>query len=67
MMMESGPAAKKLGFSEREVADIAGGTRAHAKRVVVIYALLTAVGWSFVGWQPERASLGIARLLMQCL
>ncbi len=44
MMMESGPAAKKLGFSEREVADIAGGTRAHAKRVVVIYALLTAVG-----------------------
>lgn len=44
MMMESGPAAKKLGFSEREVADVAGGTRAHAKRVVVIYALLTAVG-----------------------
>ncbi len=44
MMMESGPAAKKLGFSEREVADVAGGTRAHAKRVVVIYALLTALG-----------------------
>jgi len=44
MMMESGPAAKKLGFSEREVADIAGGTRAHAKRVIVVYALLTALG-----------------------
>ncbi len=41
MMMESGPAAKKLGFSEREVDDLAGGTRAHAKRVVVVYALLT--------------------------
>jgi trk system potassium uptake protein TrkH len=41
MMMESGPAAKKLGFSEREVDDLAGGTRAHAKRVVMIYALLT--------------------------
>jgi len=44
MMMESGPAAKKLGFSEREVDDLAGGTRAHARRVVVIYALLTLLG-----------------------
>ncbi len=44
MMMESGPAAKKLGFSEREVADIAGGTRAHAKRVIVVYVLLTTLG-----------------------
>lgn len=44
MMMESGPAAKKLGFSEREVSDIAGGTRAHAKRIIVIYVLLTALG-----------------------
>lgn len=55
MMMESGPAAKKLGFSEREVADIAGGTRAHAKRAIVVYALLTALGLTAllltgVGW-----------------
>lgn len=44
MMMEAGPAAKKLGFSEREVAGIAGGTRAHAKRVIVVYTALTALG-----------------------
>lgn len=34
----------RLGFSEQEMGDAVGGTRAHAKRVLIVYCALTAVG-----------------------
>lgn len=36
--------ARSLGFSSTETGDVVGGTRAHAKRVVIIYVCLTAFG-----------------------
>jgi len=33
-----------LGFSNTEMGDLVGGTRAHAKRVILIYVLLTTLG-----------------------
>jgi trk system potassium uptake protein TrkH len=44
ILMRSGHAAKRLGFSHVETGDAVGGTRAHARRVVAVYGLLTAGG-----------------------
>lgn len=44
MFLRPGQTASRLGFSNRETDDLVGGTRAHAKRVVIIYVLLTALG-----------------------
>jgi trk system potassium uptake protein TrkH len=48
MLIRPGTAAKRLGFDRREMDDLAGGTRAHAKRVLVAYGLLTVVGIGLV-------------------
>jgi len=42
-VIRAGAASKRLGFEEREVADFVGGTRAHARRVLVVYLALTGV------------------------
>lgn len=39
-----GALAQSLGFTEREMGDVVGGTKAHAKRVIIIYISLTAIG-----------------------
>ena len=44
MLVAPGAAAKKLGFDEREMDNIAGGARAHARRILVVYILLTGLG-----------------------
>jgi len=43
VMMEPGVAAHHLGFDDREADDIVGGTRGHAKRIVLAYALVTVL------------------------
>jgi len=42
LLMESGIAAKRLGFDER--VDIAGGTRSHIRRVSLVYLVITVIG-----------------------
>jgi trk system potassium uptake protein TrkH len=42
-VIRAGAASQRLGFDEREVADFVGGTRHHARRVLIIYLALTAV------------------------
>lgn len=44
LLSMSAGAAKALGFSESEIGNTVGGTRAHAKRVVTIYLILTVLG-----------------------
>ena len=44
LIVGSGSPLRSLGFSSSEVSDVVGGTRAHAKRVVIIYVCLTAAG-----------------------
>ncbi|MDX2464453.1 MAG: potassium transporter TrkG [Porticoccus sp.] len=44
MFLRPGHASSQLGFSDREKDELVGGTRAHAKRVVIIYLLLTTLG-----------------------
>ncbi len=44
LLIDSGPGAKQLGFDERETEDIVGGTRAHARRVLVVYLIITSGG-----------------------
>ncbi len=44
LLITPGASARHLGFDSREMADLAEGTRAHARRVVFIYLTLTAVG-----------------------
>lgn len=39
-----GAIGHRLGFSDAETGDAVGGTRAHAKRIIIVYLLLTAVG-----------------------
>lgn len=48
LLVEPGVAAKRLGFEKREKDELVGGTRAHARRVIVIYAILTAAGIGLV-------------------
>lgn len=43
LLLEPGTAARRLGFEKREMDDLEGGTRAHAKRVLAVYAVLTGV------------------------
>lgn len=42
LLIDPGVAAKRLGFDERT--DIAGGTRAHVRRVSLVYLAITAIG-----------------------
>jgi len=44
VLFRSGHAAQTLGFSRSEMGNTVGGTRAHARRVVLIYLILTAFG-----------------------
>ncbi len=44
IFVRPGVTANRLGFSDREMDDVVGGTRAHARRVIIIYLLLTALG-----------------------
>lgn len=44
MMIESGKAARQLGSKESDKEDVIGGTRAYAKRVLIVYLTLTAIG-----------------------
>ncbi|MFC1579125.1 TrkH family potassium uptake protein [Pseudomonadota bacterium] len=44
LFLRPGQTASQLGFSDSEKDDLVGGTRAHAKRVVLIYVLLTTLG-----------------------
>ena len=44
VFIRPGQTVSQLGFSDREKGDLVGGTRAHAKRVVIIYVLLTTLG-----------------------
>jgi trk system potassium uptake protein TrkH len=44
LIVTPGVSAKHMGFNPREVADVAGGTRAHARRVLVTYLALTLLG-----------------------
>jgi len=46
VLMRSGHAASNLGFGKQEMGNAVGGTRAHARRVVVVYLSLTAAGIS---------------------
>jgi trk system potassium uptake protein TrkH len=41
LLMHSGPALARLGVDERETESLAGGTRAHARHALVVYALLS--------------------------
>ncbi len=44
LLVRPGLAAKRLAAAESEDDDLVGGTRAHARRVLVVYCLLTAAG-----------------------
>lgn len=58
MLIDSGPSARQLGFDKREREDVAGGTRAHARRVLAVYLILTAAGivaLLVLGVAPEHA------------
>lgn len=44
-LLEPGTATRHLGFDKGEVDDVVGGTRAHARRVLAVYALVTAAGF----------------------
>lgn len=44
IFVRPGATAHRLGFSDREMDDVVGGTRAHARRVIIVYLLITAAG-----------------------
>lgn len=44
LLAPRGLAAKRLGFDEGEAADFVGSTHGHARRVLVVYVVLTLVG-----------------------
>jgi trk system potassium uptake protein TrkH len=44
LIVTPGVSAQRMGFDAREVDDVAGGTRAHARRVLVTYLALTLLG-----------------------
>jgi trk system potassium uptake protein TrkH len=44
LIVGTGGPLRSLGFGRSEMGDVVGGTRAHARRVVIVYAGLTAVG-----------------------
>jgi len=43
IMLQPGAATSQLGFDDREADDVAGGTRAHAKRILIAYIAITVV------------------------
>ena len=53
ILVEPGIEAKSLAVTEEQTEDLVGGTRAHARRVLVVYGALTGVGllllWLFSG------------------
>jgi trk system potassium uptake protein TrkH len=49
VMIQPGSVARRLGDLEDYEDDLIGGTRAHARRVFVVYALLTAAGIVILG------------------
>ena len=60
MIVSPGYTAKSLGFSPAETGDAVGGTRAHARRVVVIYISVTLIGvaaLALAGAAPRDAVL----------
>jgi trk/ktr system potassium uptake protein len=65
-LVESGIAAKHLGFSPREVEDVHGGTRAHARRLLFAYGILTIAGITLLqglGMHPREAVInGLAAI-----
>ena len=44
LLIRPGVAARRLGFDDREKDNLVGGTRAHARRVLLVYVVLTALG-----------------------
>lgn len=44
LMITPGSVTRRLGFDDRETESIAGGTKAHARRVLIIYLILTFIG-----------------------
>jgi trk system potassium uptake protein TrkH len=44
IFVRPGAIASRLGFNDTEMDDVVGGTRAHARRVILIYLLLTVLG-----------------------
>ncbi|RLQ20638.1 TrkH family potassium uptake protein [Seongchinamella sediminis] len=46
LFVRPGVSASRLGFSRQEMDDVVGGTRAHARRVIIIYLGLTLLGIS---------------------
>jgi len=44
LVITPGASARRLGFDSREMVDIVGGTRAHARRVLAVYLALTTAG-----------------------
>ncbi|WP_417513362.1 TrkH family potassium uptake protein [Minwuia sp.] len=43
-LLQPGTATRHLGFDRAEVDDVVGGMRAHAQRVLIVYALVTLLG-----------------------
>ncbi len=43
MLIRSGAASRKLGFDDREMENVAGGTRSHARHLLVVYLVLTVL------------------------
>ncbi len=41
LVLQPGLVTLKLGFNSREVEDVVGGTRAHARRILIVYVILT--------------------------
>jgi trk system potassium uptake protein TrkH len=44
LMITPGSTTRRLGFDDRETENIVGGTTAHARRVLIIYLLVTLIG-----------------------
>jgi trk system potassium uptake protein TrkH len=44
LLIQPGVAASRLGFDKREKDELVGGTRAHARIVLIVYVALTAAG-----------------------
>lgn len=44
MILTPGAATSNLGYSEREADDIVGGTKSHARKLLIIYSILTLGG-----------------------
>ncbi len=43
LVLQPGIVTRKLGFDSREVEDVVGGTRAHARRILIAYVVLTTM------------------------